>query len=100
MGGAAQTRLKDMCFFTKLETCSPNKVSAHFQRALFHKERKRVCEIILKPVCLSVLHFVCLSVFQLLKQLIFTEVVNFTRVEVVPASSIFRRVQKTVGSDC
>jgi hypothetical protein len=54
MGGAAQTRLKNMCALAKLETCSPNKVFAHFQRALFHKERKQVFEIILKPVCLSV----------------------------------------------
>jgi len=30
MGGAAQTRLKNMCSLTKLETCSPNKVFAHF----------------------------------------------------------------------
>jgi len=40
MGGAAQTSLKDMCSLTKLETCYPNKVFAHFQRALFRKERK------------------------------------------------------------
>ena len=84
-----------MCSLTKLETSSPNNVFAGFQRALFHEERKQVCEIILKPVCLSVQHFMCLSVFRLLKQLIFTKVVvNLTHAEVFPDSSIFRRVQK------